>query len=129
MIDRRRFVVAAAALCLLASPVFAAAPAAFASANFAAANESGAPVLVHINATWCPTCRAQIPIITTLLDEPRFKKVKAFSVDYDSEKPVMRQLNAPDRSTIIVFKGGKEVARAVGDTDKAKIEALLAKAV
>ncbi len=31
------------------------------------------------------------------------------------------------QSTLIVFKGATEVGRSIGDTDKASIEALLAK--
>lgn len=99
----------------------------FASANFAAAQEKGGPVVVHIDATWCPTCKAQKPILSKLLADPRFATFKAFSVDYDSEKPVMRELAAPDRSTILVFKGGKEVARGIGDTSEDKIAALMQK--
>lgn len=101
----------------------------FASANFEAANKAGSPVVVHIDATWCPTCRAQKPILSKLLADPKYKSVKAFSVDYDSEKPVMRELSAPDRSTILVFKKGKEVARSTGDTTEDKISALIDKAL
>lgn len=99
----------------------------FASANFAAAQEKGGPVIVHIDATWCPTCRAQKPILDRLLAQPKYAAVQAFFVDYDSEKPVMRELSAPDRSTILVFSKGREVARSTGDTTEDKIAALIDK--
>ena len=41
----------------------------------------------------------------------------------------MRTLNARDRSTIIVFKGGNEVARSTADTNPSSIEALLDKGI
>lgn len=130
MPSRRHALLAAAALAAaLPAAGFAAGPIAFASANFAAANEAGAPTLVHIDATWCPTCRARKPILAKLLAEPRFTSVKAFTVDYDSEKPVMRRLNAPDRSTILVFLRGREITRSTGDTTEDKIAALIEKAL
>jgi hypothetical protein len=39
----------------------------------------------------------------------------------------MRALNARDRSTLIVFKGGTEIARSTADTNPTSIEALLDK--
>lgn len=130
MITRRRAVILGAALAAsIPAAAWAAGVTQFASANFEAANKAGGPVLVHINATWCGTCKAQIPILSKLLEEPKYKAVKAFAVDYDSEKPVMRELKAPDRSTIILFKSGKEVARSTGDVTEDKIAGLIDKAL
>lgn len=124
MIVRRDALLLAAGLLVSAG---APALAAFGTANFTEALEAGAPVVVHIDATWCPTCRAQKPILKKLLAEPRFQSVRAFELDYDTEKDTMRKLEAPDRSTILVFKAGKEVARSVGDTSEETIAALIAK--
>lgn len=129
MLNRRLTLLAAACVALLPLSAGAGEIRQFASANFAAANAAGDPVIVHIHATWCPTCRAQQPILAKLMADPRFVEFKAFSVDYDSEKPVMRELAAPDRSTILVFVGGKEVARGTGDTTENKITALISKAL
>lgn len=123
IIRRHVLLLAASALAAGAAPAFGA----FGTANFAEALESGAPILVHVHATWCPTCRAQKPILMKLLAEPRFKAVRAFELDYDVEKDTMRKLAAPDRSTILVFKAGKEVARSVGDTSEKTIAALIEK--
>ena len=30
-------------------------------------------MVVDVSAPWCPTCRAQAPIVRSLLKEPRFK--------------------------------------------------------
>ena len=127
MRNRRQILLAAAAAALIPCLADAAGMQRYANVNFEAALAAGGPVVAHIDADWCPTCRAQRPALAKLLEDGRFAAFRAFLVDYDTEKKAMRALNAPDRSTIIVFIGGREVARSVGATDKAAIEALLAK--
>ncbi len=39
----------------------------FTQAEFSAAQKDGKPILVDIFAPWCPTCRAQKPILEVLL--------------------------------------------------------------
>ena len=43
-------------------------------------------------------------------DNPDYKTISFFRVDYDAQKDVVNKLNAP-RSTLIAYRGGKEVAR------------------
>jgi hypothetical protein len=50
-------------------------------------------------------------------------------VDFDSRKDVMRALGAQRHSTLIVYAGGAEFGRSVGDTRRDGIEALLASAL
>lgn len=109
----------------LLAAVQAAPLAAFQQSAFDAALAAKAPTLVSIHADWCPTCKAQKPILDGLLDG-KFKDMQAFTVNFDSEKDVVRALGAQMQSTLIVFKDGKEAGRSVGDTDPASIEALLA---
>jgi thioredoxin len=101
--------------------------ASFTPAGFEAAQKAGKPILVEITAPWCPTCRAQAPILNELCSEPRFKNLQVFAVDFDSQKDALLAVRAQRQSTLIVFKGATEVGRSVGDTSKASIEALLAK--
>lgn len=130
MPDRRNALLFAAAIAVgLSSTAAIAGMSAFGTANFTAALERGGPVIVHIDATWCPTCQAQKPVLAGLLSRKKYMDIKAFSVDYDTEKAFMRKINTPDRSTIVVFAKGKEVARSTGDTSEAKIEALIEKAM
>ena len=117
-------------LCLslsLASVAFAADKKPYDRAAFEAAQIGGKPILIDVSASWCPTCKAQAPILSKLMGEPRFKGVVAFNVDYDSQKDVLRKFNVQRQSTLIVFKGKQEAGRSVGDTNPASIEALLAK--
>jgi thioredoxin 1 len=50
-------------------------------------------------------------------------------VDFDAQKDAVRKFGAQMQSTLIVFKGGKETGRSVGDTNPDSIAALLDKAV
>jgi hypothetical protein len=48
-----------------------------------------------------------------------------FAVDFDSQKPVVRQFRAQSQSTLIAFRGKAETARSVGDTNPGSIAALV----
>ena len=54
----------------------------------------------------------------SLLKEPKRKDVTLFLADFDTEKELKRQLRVSQQSTFIVFKGGKEVARSTGQTQR-----------
>ena len=126
----KRTLIAGLALCLtlpFASASIAADKKPFDAAAFEAAQASGKPILIDVSAPWCPTCKAQAPILSKLMSQPRFKGVVAFNVDYDSRKDVLKKFNVQRQSTLIVFKGKQEAGRSVADTNPASIEALLAK--
>lgn len=95
---------------------------------FAQDQKAGKPILIAIHASWCPTCKAQKPILSKLRADPRFKDLAYFVIDFDSQKDLVRHFGAQMQSTLIVFKGEKEVGRSVGDTDRASIYALVEKA-
>jgi thiol-disulfide isomerase/thioredoxin len=114
---------------LLSGLAIAAEKSSFTTAAFEAAQKAGKPILIDIAASWCPTCKAQAPILEELAAEPRFKDLQIFTVDFDTEKSVLREFRAQVQSTLIVFKGGQEVGRSVGDTHKGSIAALLAKSL
>lgn len=121
----RRSAIAAAMSALAVLPALAADKQRFDAEAFRKAQESGAPILVDIAAPWCPTCQAQKPIIEKIAQDPRFKALKIFQVDFDTQKDAVRQLNARNQSTLIAFNGSKETARSVGDTNAKSIEALI----
>ncbi|BAM86749.1 putative thioredoxin [Bradyrhizobium oligotrophicum S58] len=103
--------------------------AAYSDAAFKAAQAAGQPILIEIHAGWCPTCKAQKPIIDKLAAEPKFKDLKIFRVDFDDMKPVVKAFGAQMQSTLITFKGTTETGRSVGDTKEASIAALLDKSL
>ena len=101
----------------------------FDAAKFDALNQAGKPILVAIHADWCPTCKAQEPLVAALLKAPELAGITEFRVDFDAQKDAVKRFKTPYQSTLIVFKGGKEVGRSTGDTRKESIAALLHKAI
>jgi thiol-disulfide isomerase/thioredoxin len=89
---------------------------------------SGKPVVIAVHASWCPTCKTQIPIQTELMQSPEFKDYTMFIVDFDKDTDVLKRFHVAKQSTMIVFRGKTEVGRSVGDTQRASLEALMLKA-
>lgn len=131
--SRRLFAGATIAAALLvvglSRPASADAAVPFSPEAFKAAQAAGSPILVEIHADWCPTCKAQAPILDQLTADPKFKDLKIFRVDFDAMQPVVREFGAQMQSTLIVFKGAIERGRSVGDTQQASISALLDKSL
>ena len=98
-------------------------------AAFDQAVAAGEPVIVHFHADWCPTCRAQAPIVSELLGQAKMKPVKFFAANFDTERTLKKALNVSTQSTFVVFKGGSEVTRSTGVTQRAGIEAVFDKAL
>ena len=96
---------------------------------FDAAQAAGKPILIEVTAPWCPTCKAQAPILSKLKGESRFKDLEAFNIDFDSQKDLLRKFNVRMQSTLIVFKGKQEAGRSTGDTNAGSIEQLLGKSI
>jgi len=59
-----------------------------------------------------------------------YKSMKLLAVDWDENRtsPLIGKYNVPRRSTLIMFKDGKEVGRIVAGTGTAEIQALIDKA-
>jgi len=128
MITRRLILALALTLATLA-PAAAAEPVPYDQAAFERAQAEGLPILVEISAPWCPICKTQKPILAKLGADPRFKDLQVFDVDFDSQKPALKALNARMQSTLIAFKGEKEVGRSIGETQPEWIEGLVEKAL
>ncbi len=131
MLPRRTFFLASLLIATLLGslPASAAEWKPFTQAEFAAAQKDGKPILVDIFAAWCPICRAQNPILTQLTREPEFKDLVVFKIDFDTQKAEVRALGATQQSTLITFKGEKETARSVGDTNPASLADLVKSAL
>jgi thioredoxin 1 len=128
MLSRRSVLFATvAASAALAAPVFATETETFDAAAFAAAQEAGKPIFVGIHASWCPICKAQKPILSELMADPKFKDLVYFVVDFDTQKDVVKFFGARMQSTLIAFKGKTETGRSVGERDRASIASLLNK--
>ncbi len=128
MTTRRIFAaIAIAVVAALAVPALAATK--FTPAALAEAQKAGKSILVEVSAPWCPVCRAQKVVLGELGKQARFKNIVKLEVDFDTQKDALKALNVRMQSTLIVYKGDKEMGRLAYDASKESIEALLAKAL
>lgn len=80
--------------------------------SFDSAVASGA-VIVDFWATWCGPCRMQAPILDKL-DAEMNGSVKVCKVDVDQEPELAQRFSVFSIPTLIAFRDGKQVGKAVG---------------
>ncbi len=92
----------------------------FTQAKYDAAIAAGEPVYLYFWATWCPTCRAQVPINERLFSSYN-GFVHAFRINIldndvnDEEASIASKYNVNRQHTaVLIDKSGKEVKRTVG---------------
>ena len=78
------------------------------------------PVLVDFGAEWCHPCRQLDPIIEGLADEWR-GRVKIVHVDADQNLDSTMRFQVMGLPTLVLFVGGRPVARLQGYQPKARI--------
>ena len=98
-------------------------------AQFDAMRAAGKPIAVVFHADWCPTCRAQAPVLKQLTQSQDLKGITLFVANFDTETALKRSLGITKQSTIVVFKDGKESARSTGDTQPDTLSELLRHAI
>ena len=57
----------------------------------------GKPILIAVHASWCPTCKAQKPILSELTADPKFNNLVYFVVDFDSQKDAVKFFGAREQ--------------------------------
>jgi thioredoxin len=124
---KKRFLTALAIAISIGTTAWAGGWNTFDNSAFKKAQESGQTVLVDFHATWCPVCAKQKPALDKLLGEKEFQGVKAFVADYDTSTELKKQMRIASQSTLVLFKGKREVARSTGVTDPSELRALLRK--
>ena len=127
--ERAARLAAAFTLFVASSFAFAAPSQPFDAKAFEAAQAAGKPIVVEIHADWCAECKAQNRVLDRLTDDPRYSPLVRLRIDYDKQKDLVRQFKARIQSTLVVYKGNRELSRAVGITSEDKIRALVDKAI
>lgn len=87
--------------------------------------KSEVPVLVDFWATWCGPCQMQGPVVEQAAEEMA-GTVKVGKLNVDEEGSITQQYGVMSIPTLIVFKNGKEVGRAVGFQTMEQLKKLMA---
>lgn len=80
-------------------------------------------VLVDFFATWCGPCKMLAPVLEKVAD--KHPDVKVVKVDVDQANALAAQYGVMGVPTMIVFKDGQIVNKAVGYKNEAGVEAML----
>jgi thioredoxin 1 len=86
--------------------------------------EAAGTVLVDFTAQWCPPCKALSPVLGRIADEMA-GRISVASVDADACPHLAARFQIRGLPTLVVFQGGKEIARRIGLTNEEGIRALL----
>lgn len=82
--------------------------------------ESKKPVLVDFWATWCGPCMMLAPIVTEIAEEYA-DVLKVGKVNVDEQPVTSLEYNVSSIPTLILFKDGKILKKAVGYMSKSEL--------
>ena len=99
----------------------------FSLSSLEKAKNTGKTVVVNSYEPWCWSCRKQDKVLIGAKDE--FKGVVFLTYQQGKHKDIAEALNISMRTTIVVFKGKKEVARIIGQTGKTEIYSAIKKGI
>ncbi|MEO0403103.1 MAG: thioredoxin family protein [Pseudomonadota bacterium] len=90
--------------------------------------ESDRTVILNYRASWSITCQIKADLIAeALADTPEYANLTFVDVDWDTfgRAVLTERLKVTRRSTLLVMKNGKEVARLVNEPYARRVRALL----
>ena len=99
------------------------------AAEFMMAQKKGKTIVVDVYADWCPTCRAQAPILDEIRAEKQTSDVLFVKVNFDENKDFLREHRIPRQSTVLVFNGMTEAARSVAQTNRTRLREVVINAL
>ena len=94
---------------------------------FENAKASGKTIVINSYEVWCGTCSEQTKILDQA--EKEFKDIIFLSYEQSKNKDIAQKLKVKYWTTIVVYKGNKEVARIMGQTDEKIIYSIIEKGI
>jgi thioredoxin 1 len=96
--------------------------------NVDATLASPLPVLVDFTAVWCPPCRVIAPHVEAVAAKYDGRLVVG-KCDTDGNPELTARFDVRSMPTLLLFKGGQVVGQIVGAVPRARIEALVERAL
>jgi thioredoxin 1 len=85
------------------------------------------PVVVDFFATWCGPCAWIVPTLRSLL-EAHGAGVRILKIDVDEAPDLATKYRIASVPTIVIFRGGSEIARSIG-VEPERVRAMVEAAV
>ena len=89
---------------------------------FDKAQSEGKVVIVSSWIKYCSSCASQMKVLNTAKNDGELSDIKFDNIEYFSfdvkNKEIANLLNVQYQTTLIIFKGNKEVYRSLGETTK-----------
>jgi thioredoxin 1 len=96
--------------------------------NVDATLAASVPVLVDFTAVWCPPCRAIAPHVEALAAKYA-DRLRVTKCDSDSNPAMSARFDVRSLPTLLLFKDGQVVGQLVGAVPRARIEAMIERAL
>ena len=100
---------------------------------FNKAQSEGKVVIVSSWIKYCSSCASQMKVLNTAKNDGELSDIKFDNIEYFSfdvkNKEIANLLNVQYQTTLIIFKGNKEVYRSLGETTKDLIYEALKKSI
>jgi len=94
---------------------------------FEKAKASEKTIVINSYEVWCGTCSVQTKVLNQA--EKEFKEIIFLSYEQSKNKGIAKKLGIKHWTTIVVYKGDKEVSRIIGQTDKETIYSAIKKGI
>ena len=94
---------------------------------FEKAKASEKTIVINSYEVWCGTCSVQTKVLNQA--EKEFKEIIFLSYEQSKNKSIAKKLGIKHWTTIVIYKGDKEVSRIIGQTDKETIYSAIKKGI
>jgi len=91
-------------------------------------SRSPLPVLVDFTAAWCAPCRVIAPHVEAVAAANQ-ARLRVGKCDVDANQQLTARLDVRSMPTLMLFKDGQVIGQIVGAVPRAKIDALVARAL